>query len=51
MSVSLSDELKDFVRQKVASCEFRSEEAVFQEAVRRFRQEDQAEGRTVGSTR
>jgi putative addiction module CopG family antidote len=48
MNVSLSDELKDFVQKKVASGEFRSEEAVFQEALRRFRQEDQAGGRAVG---
>ena len=41
MNISLTDELKDFVRKKVASGTFQSEEAVLQEAVRRFRQDDQ----------
>ena len=41
MNVSLTDELKSFVQQKVASGAFPSEEAVLLEAVRRFRQEDQ----------
>ena len=41
MNVSLTNDLRDFVRQKVTSGEFPSEEAVLQEAVRRFRQEDQ----------
>ena len=41
MNVSLTDELKDFVQKKVESGAFPSEEAVLQEAVRRFRQEDQ----------
>jgi putative addiction module CopG family antidote len=41
MNVSLTDELKDFVRKKVESGAFPSEEAVLQEAVRRFRQDDQ----------
>jgi Arc/MetJ-type ribon-helix-helix transcriptional regulator len=40
MNVSLTNDLRDFVRQKVTSGEFPSEEAVLQEAVRRFRQED-----------
>jgi len=41
MNVSLTNELHDFVRQKVTSGEFPSEEAVLQEAVRRLRQADQ----------
>jgi len=41
MNVSLTNDLRDFVRQKVTSGEFPSEEAVLQEAVRRFRQEVQ----------
>jgi Arc/MetJ-type ribon-helix-helix transcriptional regulator len=41
MNVFLTDELKDFVRKKVESGAFPSEEAVLQEAVRRFRREDQ----------
>src|SRR5438445_776609 len=44
MNVSLTDELKDFVQKKVESGAFPSEEAVLQEAVRRFRREDQTEG-------
>ena len=35
MNVSLTNDLHDFVRQKVESGEFPSEEAVLQEAVRR----------------
>jgi putative addiction module CopG family antidote len=41
MNVSLTNGLRNFVRQKVESGEFPSEEAVLQEAVRRFQQEDQ----------
>jgi len=41
MNVFLTNDLRDFVRQKVTSGEFPSEEAVLQEAVRRFCQEDQ----------
>ena len=41
MNVSLTSDLRHFVRQKVVSGEFPSEEAVLQEAVRRFCQEDQ----------
>ena len=41
MNVSLTDEMKDFVQNKVASGDFPTEEAVLQEAVRRFRHEDQ----------
>jgi Arc/MetJ-type ribon-helix-helix transcriptional regulator len=37
----LTDDLRDFVRQKVESGEFPSEEAVLREAVRRFRQDGQ----------
>jgi Arc/MetJ-type ribon-helix-helix transcriptional regulator len=44
VNVILSDEMKRFVQKKVASGAFPSEEAVLQEAVRRFRQEDQAGG-------
>jgi putative addiction module CopG family antidote len=44
VNISLTDELNDFIRKKVASGAFQSEEAVLQEAVRRFRQDDQ-EGR------
>ena len=47
MNVSLTNDLRDFVRQKVTSGEFPSEEAVLQEAVRRFRQADQNGGRTA----
>jgi putative addiction module CopG family antidote len=42
MSVTLTDEIKSFVQEKVASGAFPSVEAVLQEAVRRFRQEEQA---------
>lgn len=41
MNVSLTDDMKDFIRKKVASGAFPSEDAVLQEAVRRFREEDQ----------
>ena len=41
MNVSLSNDLRDFVRKKVKSGDFPSEEAVLQEAVRRFQQDDQ----------
>jgi putative addiction module CopG family antidote len=41
MNVSLTNDLHSFVRQKVESGEFPSEEAVLQEAIRRFRQADQ----------
>jgi putative addiction module CopG family antidote len=41
MNVSLTNDLHNFVRQKVKSGEFPSEEAVLQEAIRRFRQADQ----------
>ena len=44
MNVSLDNDLIDFVRQKVESGQFPSEEAVLQEAVRRFRREDQDRG-------
>ena len=42
MSVTLTDEIKSFVQEKVASGAFPSVEAVLQEAVRRFRQEEQS---------
>ena len=42
MSVRLTDEIKSFVQEKVATGAFTSEEAVLQEAVRRFRQEEEA---------
>ena len=45
MNVSLTNDLRDFVRKKVSSGEFPSEESVLQEAVRRFRQEDRDGGR------
>ncbi len=41
MNVSLSNDLRNFVRKKVESGDFPSEEAVLQEAVRRFQQEEQ----------
>ena len=44
MNVSLTNDLRNFVRQKVENGEFPSEEAVLQEAVRRFRQQDQDGG-------
>jgi putative addiction module CopG family antidote len=44
MNVTLTDEMKHFVQKKVKSGAFPSEEAVLQEAVRRFRQDDQAAG-------
>jgi putative addiction module CopG family antidote len=40
--VTLTDEIKSFVQEKVATGAFPSEEAVLHEAVRRFRQEEQA---------
>jgi Arc/MetJ-type ribon-helix-helix transcriptional regulator len=43
MTVSLTDDLKDLVRQKVGSGAFPSEQAVLEEAVRRLRQDDRAE--------
>ena len=42
MSVTLTDEIKSFVQEKVATGAFPSVEAVLQEAVRRFRQEEEA---------
>jgi putative addiction module CopG family antidote len=45
MNVSLTDDLKDFVREQVESGAFPSEEAVLQEAVRRFRRDDRGGGR------
>jgi putative addiction module CopG family antidote len=51
MNVSLTDELEDFVRKKVESGAFPSEEAVLQEAVRRFRREDQDGGRAGDAER
>jgi Arc/MetJ-type ribon-helix-helix transcriptional regulator len=44
MNVILTDEMRSFVRKKVESGAFPSEEAVLQEAVRRFKQEDQPGG-------
>jgi len=41
MNVSLSSDLRDFVRKKVKSGDFPSEEAVLQDSVRRFQQDDQ----------
>jgi putative addiction module CopG family antidote len=41
MNVSLTNDLRNFIRQKVENGEFPSEEAVLQEAVRRFRQQEQ----------
>ncbi len=41
MNVSLSNNLRNFVREIVESGDFPSEEAVLREAVRRCRQEDQ----------
>jgi putative addiction module CopG family antidote len=41
MNVFLTDEMKDFVQKKVASGAFPSEDAVLEEAVRRFRDEEQ----------
>lgn len=46
MNISLTAEMKDFVEKKVACGAFPSEEAVLQEAIRRFRQQDQAGGRS-----
>jgi putative addiction module CopG family antidote len=43
MNILLTDELNNFVKQKVASGAFSSEEAVLQEALRRLQREDQAE--------
>jgi putative addiction module CopG family antidote len=42
MYVTLTDEIKTFVQEKVATGAFPSEEAVVQEAVRRFRQQERA---------
>lgn len=42
MYVTLTDEIKSFVQEKVATGAFPSEAAVLQEAVRRFRQQEQA---------
>ncbi len=47
MNVSLTDEMKDFVQNKVARGDFPSEEAVLQEAVRRFQHEDQLGSRAA----
>ena len=43
MNVLLTDELKDFVRKKMRDGQFPTEEAVIEEALKRFR--DQDEGR------
>lgn len=40
MNIPLTEDLKDFVRRKVESGQFPSEDAVLQEALRRFRRED-----------
>jgi putative addiction module CopG family antidote len=39
MNVFLTEDLRDFVRKKVESGQFTSEEAVMQEALRRFREQ------------
>ena len=49
MNVSLTNDLRDFVRQKVESGRFPSEEAVLQEAVRRFLQEEQDGSRAAAA--
>jgi Arc/MetJ-type ribon-helix-helix transcriptional regulator len=41
MNIFLNDDLRDFIQKKIASGAFATEEAVLQEAVRRFRDEDQ----------
>ena len=43
MNISLTAEMKDFVEKKVACGAFPSEEAVLQEAIRRFRQRTRPE--------
>jgi putative addiction module CopG family antidote len=47
MNVSLTKDLRTFVRKKVESGEYASEQAVLEEAVRRLRDQDQAVGRAV----
>ena len=42
MHVTLTDEIKSFVQEKVASGAYPSAEAVLREALRRLRQEDEA---------
>ncbi len=44
MNVSLTEDLKDFVRRKVESGQYPSEDAVLQEALSRFRRDERAEG-------
>jgi Arc/MetJ-type ribon-helix-helix transcriptional regulator len=44
MYVTLTDEIKSFIQEKVATGAFLSEEAVLEEAVRRFWQADQTGG-------
>lgn len=41
MNVSLTDDLKDFVRQKVESGQFPSEEAVIEAALKRLREQEE----------
>lgn len=45
MNVSLTNDLRTYVRKKVESGEYASEEAVLEEAVRRLREQDRAERR------
>jgi Arc/MetJ-type ribon-helix-helix transcriptional regulator len=44
MYVTLTDEIKSFIQEKVATGAFPSEEAVLEEAMRRFWQADRTEG-------
>ena len=44
MNVSLTDELRDFVRRKVEDGEYPSELAVIEAALKRFREQDKRRG-------
>jgi Arc/MetJ-type ribon-helix-helix transcriptional regulator len=48
MNVSLSDDLKDFVKKKIESGQFASEEAVIETALERFRDQEVGHRTTVG---
>jgi putative addiction module CopG family antidote len=49
MNIALTDELKDFIQKKIANGQYRSEEAVIEAALERFRdQEDESRGTMPG---
>jgi putative addiction module CopG family antidote len=47
MNVSLTEELKDFVRRKIEDGEYPSEAAVIEAALKRFREQDNGSSNTM----